>query len=287
MPPLSIAMPRTRRATRHRSAWGLSVRCMSVWCMAAWCLTGLLLSACTSAPPSASSPHTALPRSAFEQQQLALARAQAAQGHLAEAATHWDILSVLRPDEPSYAQQLAQLRAQIERQAAKELGEAKAARQRGAIDEASQHYLAVLALRPDDEAAADGLRAIEREHNKREHLGRYARLTLGSSAYKESLQKGDLGANALSAQRNDLEHAALLAGQGEFDDAITLLTQRLKARPQDAATKELLADVYLAQAEAIAPRDKDKAIAALKQCLQLQPRYAAARARLAQLTAKP
>lgn len=281
MPP-SIAMTRALRTARHQAAWGLSA-----WRISAWCLAGLLLNACTSAPPSASSPRSALPRSAFEQQQLAQARAQAAQGHLAEAATHWEILSVLRPDETGYAQQLAQLRLQMDRQAANELAAAKAARQRGAIDEASQRYLAVLALRPEDEAAADALRAIEREHNKREHLGRYARLTLGSNANKDSLQKGDQGTNALSAQRNDLEHAALLAGQGEFDDAIALLTQRLKARPQDPATKELLADVYLAQAEAIAPRDKDKAIAALKQCLQLQPRYAAARNRLQQLTAKP
>lgn len=250
-------------------------------------LVAVLLSACASAPPSGDSLRAVLPQSTFEQQQLAQARSQAAQGHLAEAATHWEVLSVLRPNEPSYAQQWAQARAQIEREASRELGAAKAARQRGALDEASQHYLAVLALQPDHTDAAEALRAIEREHNKREHLGRYARQTLGSRVNQDSLQKGSQAANALSAQRNDLEHAALLAGQGEFDDAITLLSQRLKTKPQDAATKELLADVYFAQAEALAPRDKDGAIAALRKCLQLQPRYAAARSRLAQLTARP
>lgn len=255
--------------------------------MLALSLAAALLSACTTAPGSSAEGREASPQSAFEQQQLALARAQAAQGHLAEAATHWEVLSVLRPKEPSYSQQLAQVRARIEREARTELSAAKAARQRGAIDEAMAHYLAALALQPDNEAAADALRAIEREHNKRDHLGRHARLTLSSRPHKDSLQTGGQAANALSAQRNDLEHAALLAGQGEFDDAIKLLTQRLKARPQDADTRELLADVYYRQAEALAPRDKDGAVAALKKCLQLQARHAPARHLLAQLTSKP
>lgn len=246
-----------------------------------------LLSACTTAPSTSGSPREASPQSTFEQQHLALARAQAAQGHLAEAATHWEVLSVLRPKEPSYSRQLTQVRAQIEREASTAVSAAKAARQRGAIDEAMAHYLAALALQPDNEAAAEALRAIEREHNKREHLGRYARLTLSSRPHKDSTQTGGQTANALSAQRNDLEHAALLAGQGEFDDAIRLLNQRLKARPQDADARELLADVYYRQAEALAPRNKDGAVAALKKCLQLQARHAPARHLLAQLTSKP
>ena len=249
-----------------------------------------LLSACTTPPPTSGVARTPSPQSSFEQQQLAQARAQTAQGHLAKAATHWEVLTVLRPHEPSYTLALTQVRAQIDHEASTELNAAKAARQRGAIDEATTRYLAVLGLQPDNVAAADALRAIEREHNQRDHLGRYARLTLGSRTNKDSkdsLQTGSPAATALSAQRNDLEHAALLAGQGEFDDAITLLNQRLKARPQDTSAKELLADVYFAQAEALAPRDKDKAIAALRKCLQLQPRYAAARNRLAQLTSRP
>lgn len=276
-------MVRTIGASRSARPWPLAMDQAVAWSLVA---SLLLLSACASVSPS-SGTLTGQPATPFEQQQLVQARVQAAQGHLAEAATHWEVLSVLRPNEPSYARQLAQVRAQIEREASTELAAARAARQRGAIDEASQHDLAVLALQPDNEAAADALRAIEREHNKREHLGRHARVTLGSRSNKDSLQTGGQAATALSAQRNDLEHAALLAGQGEFDDAISLLNQRLKARPQDAAAKEQLADIYFAQAEALAPRDKEGAIAALRKCLQLQPRYAAARSRLAQLTAKP
>jgi len=250
-------------------------------------LAAALLSACTTSPPGGGGRLAAAPQSAFEQQQLARARAQAAQGHLAEAATHWEVLSVLRPGEPSYSQQLAQVRAQIEREASTELNAAKAARQRGAVDEAMAHYLAVLALQPDNETAADALRAIEREHNKRDHLGRASRLTLSSRSQKNSLQAGGQTATSLSAQRNDLEHAALLAGQGEFDDAITLLNQRLKTRPQDGATRELLADVYFSQAQALAPRNQDGAVAALRKCLQLLPRHAAARHLHPQLTSKP
>jgi len=157
-------------------------------------LVCVLLSACNAALRSPASQTEGSRPATFEQQQLALAHLQASQGHLADAATHWEVLSVLKPKEPSYARQLAQLHAQIEQEASKEMRLAKAAHQRGAIDEASQHYLAVLALQPDNTAAADALRAIERDRNKRDHLERYTRLPLSNSLYKDSGQAGGLTA---------------------------------------------------------------------------------------------
>lgn len=245
-----------------------------------------LLNACSNLPaPGDHEPSSEGPRGSFERQHLALARQHAAQGHLGEAATSWEVLTVLRPDVPDYAEQLTQTRARIDRTAAEQARLARQAQQRGTWDEAMQRHLAVLALKPDDPTAAEALRAIERDHNKRDHLGKYARLTMASQAARGTASsKSDIeAANALSAERNDLEHAAMLAGQGEFADAIALLSQRLQAHPKDEAARQALAEVYFGKAQAKEASDKAAAIAALQACLQLSPKHAAATAKLAAL----
>jgi len=110
----------------------------------------------------------------FEQQHLKEARKQATQGDLAEAAYHWEVLTVLRPDLAEYRQKLTQTREQIERNATELMRGARQAQQKGALEEATQRYLSVLALQPDDKAAAQALRAIERERIRREQLGKYS-----------------------------------------------------------------------------------------------------------------
>lgn len=250
-------------------------------------LIALLLAACTS-PPSVDRSAAHQPADAFEQRTLADAQAQAQQGHLAEAALNWEALSVLRPDKPAYATQLAQTRDLIAQKVAEQTPAARQARQRGELDEASQRYLAILALQPDNPAAAQALRDIEQQRNKQLYLGRYARLTLAKAASSKQVAQGNQTANTtLAAERNALEHAALLAGQGEFNDAVTLLQQELAARPKDGATVALLADVYFRQALSLETRDKPAAVAALRRCLKLAPSHADARRKLAQLTSKP
>lgn len=110
----------------------------------------------------------------FEQAHLKEAKRQASAGDLAQAAFHWEVLTVLRPDMASYAEQLAQVRAEIARKVPELLRAARQAQSRGAHEEATQRYLAVLALQPGEQSAAQALRAIERERVRREHLGRYA-----------------------------------------------------------------------------------------------------------------
>ncbi|HEX5355989.1 MAG TPA: hypothetical protein VFW93_07215 [Aquabacterium sp.] len=247
-----------------------------------------LLAACTTMPSGERGRALSPSAEAFEQTTLANAQAQMQQGHLAEAATSWEVLSVLRPDKPAYAQQLVQTRVQITQKVNEQLPAARQARQRGALDEASQRYLAILALQPDHTTAAQALRDIEQQRNKQLYLGRYSRLTLARSASGKPATQGNQAANTvLSAERNALEHAALLAGQGEFDDAITLLKQDLAARPKDAATISLLADVYYRQAVSLENKDRPAALAALRQCLRLEPGHAPARRKLAQLTSRP
>lgn len=110
----------------------------------------------------------------FEQHHLAQARQQAADGDLAQAAFHWEVLTALRPDVPEYSERLAQTHMQIERGAAQAMRGARQARQQGDLNEATRRYLSVLALQPDNKAAAQALRAIEVERVRREQLGKYS-----------------------------------------------------------------------------------------------------------------
>lgn len=247
-----------------------------------------VLTACTAITPGERGLARSPASEAFEQATLTAAQTQMQQGHLAEAAMNWEVLSVLRPDKPGYAQQLAQTRTQVSQKVRELLPAARQARQRGALDEATQRYLAILALQPDNTAAAQALRDIEQQRNKQLYLGRYSRLTLAKATSGKQAAQGHQAANTtLSAERNALEHAALLAGQGEFDDAIALLKQDLAAHPKDAATLSLLADVYYRQAISLEDKDKPAALAALRQCLRLEPGHAQARRKLAQLTSRP
>jgi hypothetical protein len=93
-------------------------------------------------------------------------------------------------------------------------------------------------------------------------------------------------AAATVGTRNALEHASLLAGQGEIAAAVGLLQPLVSARNADPAMRSLLADLYLRQAEQWAASDRAAAIAALQRCLDLRPdasQAALARERLRQL----
>ena len=58
------------------------------------------------------------------------------------------------------------------------LQRAALAQKHGEFDTATTNYLLVLSLQPDNAQAADALRAIERDRNKRSYLGKLSRVTL-------------------------------------------------------------------------------------------------------------
>ena len=255
------------------------------------------LFACASAPNAAApavpaapddavapTPAPTAPPSAYEQQQRERALAFARQKRLADAALAWELLTVLRPDVAEYRERLADAQRQIDAAVAERAPRAAQAVQRGEIDNATQLYLAVLALQPLNESAAEALRALERERNKRSYLGKFSRTTLTRRAMAEAEMPVSVGANSGAlAGRNELEHASLLAGDGEFDDAIGLLERRLVLDPKDGAARRLLADVYYRKAEALLPRDRPDAIAALQKSARTYPAEPRAANRLRQL----
>ena len=258
--------------------------------MTRWAVIGmaLALAACGTTPPTEKQPAepaplplvtTASPLPAFEKVQQERALALTQQGRLADAAVAWEVLALLRPDVAEYRDRLAEARQQIDDGVAEHLQKAEQARKRGDLDGAQAQYLQVLSLRPEHAPAADALRAIERERNKRSYLGKRSRITLAKRSAAEPVDA--------AADRNDIEHAAMLSSAGEFDEAIALLEKRLIANPRDSAARSALSDVYFQKADKLGAKRKGAAIAALEKAMKLDPANARAAALLKVMKSPP
>ncbi|RQP25391.1 tetratricopeptide repeat protein [Piscinibacter terrae] len=247
----------------------------------------LVLSGCAAPPPVPPSSSTddevapvparqAVGADAFEQRLRERALQSMRQGQLADAATAWEILTVLRPEQRDYRDHLNETQQLIAQAVPERMQRGAQALKRGELDAAASQYLAALALAPDNAQAAEALRGIERERNKRGVLGKAARVTITRRASADARM-------ASAPDRNAIEHATMLAGQGELDDAISLLERQLAADKRNTAACQLLADVYVQKAEKQAPRDKPGAIASLEKSLRLDAGNARATERLRQL----
>lgn len=235
--------------------------------------------------PSELSPVAAGPLAGFEEQQRERAQVMASQGRLADAMLAWEVLNVLRPDAAEYREQRAALQRQIDAAVADRQQRAAQAHKRGELDAASRQYLALLALQPDHAQAADALRASERERNRRSYLGKLSRFTLTRRAMTDAAMTPPEQSTSGVADRNELEHAALLAGQGDYDDAIAMLERRAATNRRDDAARLQLADVCYRKAESLAARDAAAARRLLERSVKLDPNHARAAARLKQLRA--
>lgn len=174
-----------------------------------WCALAVsgVLAACASSPPPGAdtpaapsveaAPAVELPpqATAYEVRQRDRALALTRQGRLADAALVWEVLATIRPNVPEYRDRLAELRQQIDSGVSDRVQRAEQAAARGQLDGATQFYLQALALQPDNLKAADGLRAVERERNKRTYLGKLSRNTLTRRAMAE----GEVGSPPLDA----------------------------------------------------------------------------------------
>lgn len=228
------------------------------------------------------------PASAFEAAQLQRAQEQERQGQLADAAWSYEVLTVLRPDSSAYRDAQASLKRRIESGVDSHWTKAQAAQKKGDLDAAQRDYLAVLALQPEHAPAADALRALEKERNRRQYLGTPSRITLrrGAAAEPRAAAESRTTPAATSAKaqqdRMELEHIAMLSTQGEVDEAIALLERRSAQDRRDPSARRLLADLYVRKAERVAATDRSGAIGWLQKCLKLDARHARATALMRQ-----
>jgi tetratricopeptide (TPR) repeat protein len=220
-------------------------------CRVATVLLALATGACVSppeqrAPASAAAPSAAsqtTPASAYEQRLREQALAQSRQGRLADAALSWELLTVLRPDAGDYRERMNETRRLIDAAVPERMRRGQQAQKRGELDAATTQYLAVLALQPDHEQAAEALRAIERERNRIHYLGKYSRITLerrGGTALQSTAKRP-----VAPLDVNDVEHAAMLRTQGELDAAIALLERHLAQQGPEPKACQMLAEMTL------------------------------------------
>ncbi len=167
---------------------------------------------------------------AYAQQQRSAARLAMEQAQHMQAQRSWDILLALDPADAEAKAGHAQASAALRAGAAERLARARAAQARGDTEGAVRQYLEALALEPDNAAPAQALRSLEHQRAQRNKPLSFARSPVLPSGPAEAAPAStgrapSLGANAEAAE---LEHAALLAGQGELEAAIALLTPLLQ-----------------------------------------------------------
>lgn len=216
------------------------------------------------------------------------------QGQWAEAVWAWDVLLALAPQDAELAKRRSSAKATIEAAVNERLPRARMAIQRGDTEAALRLFLEMLALVPGQPEASQALRKLERERVTRQNLGQLSRNAMvrrdsENAAVTTPATPGNAGPATSGAGggagRNELEHASLLAVQGEHAAAIAVLVPVVAQTPVDPAAKSLLADLYYRQAEAAAGSNRAAAITSLQRSLQLDPSHARAAIRLKQLLA--
>ena len=218
--------------------------------------------------------------------QRAAAESAERQSRWAEALWAWDVLRALRPEDAEVVRRRGLAQDAAQAGVADRLQRARLAMQRADSDLAARLYLDALALSPGQAEAANGLRAIERERVKRQHLGQLSRntMTRRSTDPAQSLIASAAGKRPASGASNEVEHASLLAAQGEIAGAIAVLTPLVAQSRADPAARSLLADLHFRQAETQLPSDRAAAVASMQRSLQLAPSNAQVAARLKQLS---
>lgn len=277
------------------------IRGAGAWAAGAIAGLCLVLAGCGSAPPAAQvsvvppaaapAPRAATALDDFATRYGLAAEAAAREGRWADAVFALDVLRALRPGDGGllrlrdHALQAAAAAAQVH------LEQARTAQRRGDAEAASKLYLEVLTLAPENTEAADSLRVLERERNRRTQRNRAARSAAtqratvdaapGSAAATVGIGKAAPRGN----DRNEIEHANLLADQGELDGAIAVLMPVVGGRRADPAARSLLADLYYRKAELLQGSNPPEAIDALRHSLKIDPRHTRAATLLSALKA--
>src|SRR5581483_3639542 len=209
----------------------------------------------TTAPVSA--PPVAIPRAAPANplagtidawRQRAL-NARAA-GDLATAETDWHVLTLLAPDEPSYARELAATRAAIRRDVEQGLQAGNEAMRAGDSDRAATAFLRVLALDPENADAARALSEMDRRKLVRIQADRAAVAKVerpaaaparpSRSAAAES-SNGNGNGNAASGY--DFEQRIEMFTAGDTTGGLRELRAWVDAHPQDRVGRHRIGSV--------------------------------------------
>jgi tetratricopeptide (TPR) repeat protein len=183
------------------------------------------------------------------------------EGRWAEAAEHWTVLCLLRPDQTAYARSLADAQSRASHAAAEYLHQAQQARDEGQTDRAAVFYLKALSADPGNSDAAQALRDIEQTRARKAYFGPSAR---GGTDAAASARRGSKSVPS-ATERRELDSAIMLLHQGDAAAAIQTLETYLRKYPNDELGRRTLQDalVELAQ-QRIQQGKREEALAYLE-----------------------
>lgn len=230
-------------------------------------LIALALAACAQQPVPQSAP--APPpsaRGAADVEQAIEARMAAARRHQAAgnpraAATEWQILALLAPENPEFRRELAASRATAQRMANERLDAARAAQRNGQPERALEAYVQALAFEPGNDEAQRALRELDRQ--------RYARIQQDRAARARN-ETAAAAPRPAAADAYDVDQALELLAAGDLAGGLRDLKAWVDANPRQRATRQRIATaVFDKGRELEAAGARDQALAAYQSAVAL------------------
>jgi hypothetical protein len=152
---------------------------------------------------------------------VALARRHQAAGNPRAAATEWQVLTLLAPDDPEFRRELAASRDAAQRLAQERLDAARAAQRSGQPERALEAYVQALAFDPGNDEAARALRELDRQRFARIQQDRAARARNEAAA-----------APRPAADAYDVDQALELLAAGDLAGGLRDLKAWVDAHPR-------------------------------------------------------
>lgn len=163
-------------------------------------------------------------------------------GDLAAAATQWQILTLLAPDDDAFRRELATTRAAIAREVRDQLAGGSAAMSAGDLDRANLAMLHVLALDPTQQEAAKTLREIDRRRITRIQADRAAKVRGDDMAAVRGTPRTSSPA-AESADGFDIEQAIEMFRAGDAAGGMRDMKSFVDANPGSRGVRQRIGTV--------------------------------------------
>jgi tetratricopeptide (TPR) repeat protein len=192
--------------------------------------------------PATSAPAVGGPVAAEIARHRKLADTARQSGDLAAAATQWQILTLLAPDDDAFRRELAATRAAIAREVRDQLAAGSAAMSAGDLDRANQAMLRVLALDPTQQEAAKTLREIDRRRFTRIQADRAAKVRVDDMAAARGTPRSPAPASE-SADGFDIEQAIEMFRAGDSAGGMRDMKAYVDANPGNRAVRQRIGTV--------------------------------------------
>jgi tetratricopeptide (TPR) repeat protein len=189
-------------------------------------------------------------------------------GDLAAAAQQLEVLTVLAPDDATYARELASVRVSIDKEARDAVQSGTAAMSAGDLDRASAAMLRALALDPSQPEAAKALREIERRRLTRIQADRAARAT---QLYAEPARSASARAPSEVNDGFDVEQAIEMVRAGDTSNGLRDLRAYVDANRGNRAARQRIGNAVADRARELEDQGaKEQAVALYEQAVALR-----------------